>query len=241
MPKSTSAPHTSPLSVWCRCIASLPAIALLWLCCASAQAITNTGPANGTSVFEDHLPLTVSWALGPNEESRHIEFSIWSHPPDISQFGPPNRIGDLATGATSSPSLTIGPGWYLWRVEVHNTAMPGQALSYGPNGYFIVLDTLSASEAADYATRAIARHARHAKISGGSCAKTGVVTARCRFSAFLGDTVWHGKGAVSLSTVPQDNLSTFHYRFKVRRVNTYCLDIRHGSKHKCVKRKRWRQ
>lgn len=203
-----------------------------------AKAITNTGPAMGTTVFEDRLPITVSWALGPSEESQQIEFSIWPHPPDLSQFGAPNRTGDLAPSAASSPTFTIGPGWYLWRVQVRNTST-GEDV-YGPNGYFIVLDALSKGEAAGYTRSAIRRHARHATISSVRCSRRGEVRAKCRFAAFLGDTVWVGRGRVFFSTQPQDNLTRFHYRFKVRRKNTYCLDVLHKSPRKCVKRQQWR-
>ena len=215
-----------------------------------ALAAQPVSPPNGTIVREDEN-VVARWTL---DASRQEEaFAIyWASRPDRGADGGFSGFYDLDFLAPQQTSYLFSrpaPGRYYWYIESYGCSEPPDEFGFcfqdfvaGPTAFFGVLDLISVSEAKRYTRKVIRRGKRdYLNISKLKCRVKTDFKARCKFRAWIGDVSYKGKGILFYSSDDfEDNVDDFHWRYRVRYTNHYCLAVEDKSRAKCTDKKRWR-
>jgi hypothetical protein len=203
---------------------------------AHSLAATPVSPPTGT-IFREGENVVAHWTLDASsgEEAEYID---WAPSPGLDPGGEFSSqeydYDDLEPQQTSYVFSRPSPGRYYWHID--------STVFHGPTALFGVLDLISVSEAKRYTKRVIHRGKRaYLHISGLRCRVKTDFKAKCKFLAWIGDVSYKGKGALFYSKNDfDDNVDDFHWDYRVRYTNHYCLAVQNKSRGRCIDKQRWR-
>ena len=203
---------------------------------ASLKPAKPLSPRGGADLWETRR-VTLRWKPRSARRILRVQVAGDSYSASAGSFG--RSMINRNPGAFAR-SMGIGrllPGKYKWRVR---SLLSDGSAAWSSAAHFWVLDRINGREARLYTRRTIEEDGGEAlNVSRLGCRVVSRLAARCKFTAWVGDASYRGRGTISYSRQPRLNVTKYRARFRVVYLDEYCYYALNRSRAQCSRVERW--